>query len=116
MHIATSLTDDVVLEELGRRLAQKRLELGLTQARAATESGLSKRTIARMEAGAGAQLSSFVRYLRTLGLLDGLEALVPEQRVSPMELLRLKGRQRKRASSRRPKSPPVTDWTWGDDP
>jgi transcriptional regulator with XRE-family HTH domain len=116
MKIQTSLTDDAVLEEIGRRLARQRLSLGMTQSRAATESGLSKRTIARIENGAGAQLSSFVRLLRTLELLDALQALVPEERASPIELLRLKGKQRQRASSPRSSPPKGSDWSWGDDP
>ena len=115
MKIQRSLTDDAVLEEIGQRLARRRISLGLTQSQTAIEAGLSKRTIARIENGAAAQLSSFIRLLRTLDLLDGLDALVPEEQASPIELLRLKGKQRKRASSRRSAPRKDSDWTWGDD-
>ncbi len=115
MKIQRSLTDDAVLEEIGKRLARQRISLGLTQSEAAIETGLSERTIARIENGAGTQLSSLIRFLRTLDLLDALDALVPEERASPIELLRLKGKQRKRASSPRSKARKASDWTWGDD-
>lgn len=113
MKIQKSLTDDAVLQEIGKRLARQRISLGLTQSEVAIEAGLSMQTISRIENGAGAQLSSLIRFLRTLDLLDALNALVPEERPSPIELLRLKGKQRKRASS--PRSKARREWTWGDD-
>ena len=115
MKIQRSLTDDAVLEEIGKRLARHRISLGLTQSEAAVEAGLSMQTISRIENGAGAQLSSLIRFLRTLDLLDALDALVPEERASPIELLRLKGKQRKRASSPGSEVRKESDWTWGND-
>ena len=115
MKIQRSLTDGAVLVELGQRLAQRRISLGLTQVEAAAEAGLSKRTIARIENGGSAQVSSLIRLLRALDLLDRVEALVPEERAGPIELLRLKGKQRKRASKPRPDSTSDSSWTWGDD-
>lgn len=115
MKIQRSLTDDAVLEEIGKRLARQRISLGLTQSQAAIEAGLSMQTLSRIENGAGAQLTSLIRFMRTLDLLDGLDALVPEERASPIELLRLKGKQRKRASSPRSEVREKSDWTWGED-
>ena len=115
MKIDQSLTDATVLHEVGERLAQRRISVGLTQARAAAEAGLSKSTIARIERGESAQLSSFIRLLRTLDLLDRVEALVPDERAGPIELLRLKGKRRKRASTRRAAAKNDSGWTWGDD-
>jgi transcriptional regulator with XRE-family HTH domain len=115
MKIHDSLTDRTVLTEIGERLAHRRISLGLTQAQAASEAGLSKRTITRIENGESAQLSSFIRLLRALDMLDRVEALVPEERAGPIDLLRLKGRQRKRASKPRPDSRSESNWKWGDD-
>lgn len=114
MKIEGLLTDETVLAELGRRLAQRRLELQLTQEVLAEQAGVSKRTVERIEAGATAQTSTLVRVLRVLELLDRLETLVPEAGPRPMDLVRLKGKARKRASGRR-KSRDKEPWHWGDD-
>lgn len=99
MKIRSQLTDEAILSELGSRLAAARLGRNLTQAALAEEAGISKRTVERMEAGAVAtQLSGFLRVCRVLGLLDRLETLIPETRVSPIALLKQQGRKRQRAS------------------
>ncbi len=114
MKIEGFLTDEAILAELGGRLAQRRLELQLTQEMLAEQAGVSKRTVERIEAGATAQMSTLVRLLRALALLDRLETLAPEAGPRPMDLIRLKGKARKRASSRR-KSADEKPWQWGDE-
>lgn len=112
-------TDDLVLAELGARLARTRLERNMDQRRLATEAGVSKRTVERLEAGEPVTMSSFIRVLRALGLLDRLDQLVPEPLPSPIERLKTSGRQRKRASGRRggePESRRTESWTWGNAP
>lgn len=108
------LTDESILAELGRRLAQRRLELQLTQEMLAEQAGVSKRTVERIEAGATAQMSTVIRILRVLVLLDRLETLAPEAGLRPMDLVRLKGKARKRASGKR-KSTDEKPWQWGDE-
>lgn len=111
------MTDAAALAALGGRVARHRLEKNLTQAELAREAGVSKRTLARLEAGESTQLTNLVRVLRALGLVGNLDALVPAPIPSPIEQLRTKGRVRKRASGRsadkRPGEP--DEWTWGDD-
>lgn len=117
MKISNDLTDDAVLRELGERLAAARLARNLTQAALADQAGLSKRSVERLEAGAaGTQLSALVRLCRALGLADRLDLLAPEPAVSPMALLKLQGRARKRASTRGLVSASKKKWTWGDTP
>jgi transcriptional regulator with XRE-family HTH domain len=100
MSIEPNHTDDTILAALAQRLARRRLDRGLTQAELAVQAGVSKRTVERMEAGASAQLVSLIRVLRTLGLVERLDVLVPEAAPSPMELLQLRGRRRQRAPKR----------------
>ena len=114
MNIEELKSDEAILAEFGRRVARRRLDLQMTQAEAARQAGISKRTVERIEAGASAQLSSVVRLFRVLDLLSGLELLLPAEEPRPMELLRLKGKQRQRASSRRRTEQPAA-WTWDDD-
>jgi len=103
------MSDEAVLQELGRRLTRHRIDQQLTQSALAKEAGISKRTVERIEAGASAQVSSLVRVLRVLDLLPGLEALAPDPGIRPMDLLQRKGRYRVRASAPALNSPP--DWT-----
>jgi transcriptional regulator with XRE-family HTH domain len=118
MKIESNSTDDVVLGELGARLARTRLERNLSQARLAEEAGLSKRTVERLEAGEPVKSNSLVRTLRALGQLDALDRLVPEPLPSPVERLRLEGRRRRRAGTRRSADGPTAGepWRWGDEP
>jgi DNA-binding XRE family transcriptional regulator len=114
MKIEGLLTDEAILAELGGRLAQRRLELQLTQEMLAEQAGVSKRTVERIEAGATTQSSTLIRVLRVLDLLDRLETLAPGAGPRPMDLIRLKGKARKRASGKR-KSTDKGSWQWGDE-
>ncbi len=114
MKIEGLLTDEAILRELGKRFAQRRLEMQLSQEMLAEQAGVSKRTVERVESGATTQMSTMIRILRVLGLLDRLEALVPVAGPRPMDLLKLKGKARKRASSKK-KSTDEVPWTWGDE-
>ncbi len=109
------LTDESVLQSLGARLEQMRLQQNLTQAELAARAALSKRTIERLESGeVGAQLSSLVRALRALGQLERLDLLLPEPVPSPMEALKREGKKRTRASGQRSRAQGAKPWTWGD--
>jgi transcriptional regulator with XRE-family HTH domain len=114
MKIEGLLTDEAILTELGRRLAQRRLELQFTQEMLAEQAGVSKRSVERIEAGATAQMSTLIRILRALELLDRLETLVPEAVPRPMDLVKLKGKARKRASGKRQPTK-EEPWQWGDE-
>jgi transcriptional regulator with XRE-family HTH domain len=118
MLIEPNTPDDLVLRELGERLARTRLEKNLSQAGLAQEAGVSKRTVERIEAGEAVKSNSLVRVLRGLGLLEALDRLVPEPLPSPVERLRLQGRRRQRARSPRTagEASPTRPWRWGDEP
>lgn len=115
MKISKTLTNEAILQELGERLTAVRLERNLTQAALAEEGGVAKRTVERLESGEVAtQLSGFVRVCRALGLLERLDALVPEGTASPIAQLQLQGRKRQRATGREAASGGAKKWTWGD--
>jgi transcriptional regulator with XRE-family HTH domain len=109
----TSPMEAGLLEALGRRLARRRIDQGLTQAELARQAGIGRATVERMERGASTQMSSFIRVLRVLELGDALLDILPEPGPSPMELLRHKGRERQRASSRGRRSASGA-WQWQD--
>jgi transcriptional regulator with XRE-family HTH domain len=114
MELSGQVSDRVVLEELGRRMAAQRVAHNLTQAELSERAGVSKRTVERLEAGESTQLSSFIRVLRSLGLIDRLESLLPGAQPGPMDLLKYKGKERKRARSKKDKEK-KKPWAWGDE-
>jgi transcriptional regulator with XRE-family HTH domain len=114
--ILRTLTDQTVLEELGRRLAAFRLEKNMTQIQLAEEAGVSKSTLQRLESGEVAtQLSGLLRVCRALELLDRFDALLPEAVPSPMAQLKQKGRKRQRAKRKKVAAAPKK-WTWAEQP
>lgn len=86
-----------IAEELGNRLKQARLRANLTQSEVASRSGLSRRTILNAEKGK-VQLENLVAILVAMGMVEQLNMFLPVQEISPLQLARLKGQQRKRAS------------------
>lgn len=108
--------DSTLLARLGQRLAQERVRQNLTQAGLATDAGVSRATVQRLEAGESTQLLNLVRILRRLGLHENLDALVPAPEISPLERAAREGRRRQRASPRRGEEPAEKGpWTWGED-
>lgn len=117
MPIPRTATDEVVLEELGARLRRLRLERNMSQADLAAEAGISRVTLQRFEEGQSASMTTFVRVVRVLDLLDGIDRWIPERGPSPIEELQRRGRQRKRAGSPREghSRPGSQPWRWGDE-
>jgi transcriptional regulator with XRE-family HTH domain len=115
MSIASTLTDEALLGRIGERLARLRLSKNLTQEQVAEQAGLGLRTVQRLESGESAtQLSGFVRVCRVLGLVDGLDAFIPEQAESPIARVKLQGRRRQRATGRKAAPGEAKKWTWGE--
>lgn len=67
------------LEELGERLRLARLRRRLTQAVVAARVGVSKQTLAKLEAGsASTSLATLVRLLGVLGMAQDLDRLAAD--------------------------------------
>lgn len=113
MRFDPQLTTAATLAELGERLERHRLERNLTQDQLADEAGIGRATLQRLERGESVQLTSLIGLLRALGLLDGLEVLVPEPVPNPIERLKTEGQRRRRARPSRPGEAAETTWTWG---
>ena len=114
MKITETSGDVQVLLELGKRMAHRRVEAGFTQAELARESGVSKRTVERLEAGNSVQLANLVRVLRRLSLLGSLDSLLPPAKPGPMELLE-RGKPRQRVKPDATTRSARKTWTWGDE-
>ena len=112
----SEMSDSAILQELGRRLRRERLNRNLTQARLAELTGLGRRTIVKVERGDVTTLATLVAVLRGLEALDQLDLLLPEPSLSPVQLAKLDGRRRKRATStkRSPSKEGRRPWTWNE--
>lgn len=97
----TMWSNTAILEELGQRLQRERLNRNMTQQEVAEASGLSPATIKKMEAGSNFSMETLMQILRSLNLLDRLDALLPEPALSPIQLAKLRGKERERASGQR---------------
>jgi transcriptional regulator with XRE-family HTH domain len=95
-----SLSDAGIQRELGKRLRALRLRRDITQKQLAQATTLSLNAIKSLESGR-AKLSTLIAVLRELGALDQLDNFIPEPSISPVQLVRPQGRQRKRASGER---------------
>ncbi len=86
-----------IAAELGNRLKQARLRADLTQAEVAFRSGLNRRTILNAEKGK-VQLENLVAIMASIGMAEQLDMFLPVQDISPIQLAKLRGQQRQRAS------------------
>ena len=114
MNFVDSMSDSAALKELGSRVVQYRLNKNLSQLEFAEAAGVSRSTITRLERGESTQAANLIRVLRALGLLANLDALVPEPKTSPVQMLQRQGKSRKRASRRAKKGRETEPWSWED--
>lgn len=83
------LSDPAILQKLGRRMRDYRIRMELTQSELAEKSGVSTGTIVRAEQGSPISTLLYVSILRTMGLLDNLDVLMPELGISPIQMRKM---------------------------
>ena len=94
-----SLTNNRIESIIGQRIKQLRLDYNITQKELATKTGMSRVSISKIERGKGANLSSLIQIMRGLRVLENIEYLIPEQEISPIEMIRLKNKSKKKRAS-----------------
>lgn len=91
------ITASAMAEEIGERLRQARLNRDLTQADVAVLAGVARKTVLNAEKGK-VQLDILIAIMGTLDLTDQLDLFLPKQAISPLQLAKLQGKKRQRAS------------------
>lgn len=91
-----TMTNHAIAAELGQRLEQLRLRHNLTQQGLATEIGITPKSYRQLVAGSG-KLENLIAALRALNALEQLDNFLPAPLPSPLEQLKLQGKQRRRA-------------------
>ena len=94
-----SMTNARIEIEVGERLKKLRLEYNITQDDLAKKTGLSRVSISKIERGKGVNLSSLIEIMRGLRVLENIAYLIPEQEISPIEMIRLKNKTKKKRAS-----------------
>jgi transcriptional regulator with XRE-family HTH domain len=107
-------TSDQIEAALCKRLESIRLSHNTTQVQLAEESGVSTRTIGRLEKGQGISMDTFIRVMIALRIQHSLEALLPDPSVRPIERVGIGAGERKRARPT-PSSDEQPIWSWGAD-
>ena len=95
------MSNDAILKLFGAQIRQMRLNRNLTQSELADLAGLSRNTIVEMENGGAGTMNSLVQILRTLEKIEILNHFITEAPVSPIQIAKLHGKTRQRASSNR---------------
>ncbi len=106
-----ALSDKGLEEELGHRLKTLRLRKNITQKELARATTLSLNTIKSLESGRG-KLASLIAVLRELGALDQIDNFIPAISISPMQLAKMQGKVRERASGERRKEKTKDEQAW----
>ena len=76
--------DALIQQELGTRLQKVRKQYGHTQAQLAEAAGIGVATLRRIEDGKDSQLSSWIKLLKALEMVNSIDQLLPESFNSPM--------------------------------
>lgn len=93
------MSDRAIVKEMGRRVKRKRLERNLTQQEIAGLAGINRTTVSDLERGKPFGMLTLLQILRALNALEAVDAFLPDPGLSPLQLAKLRGRERQRASS-----------------
>ena len=104
--------DREYLFDLGHRIKLYRIMKELSQQDLADRTGVSKRTISRLEQGGSVQTDSLFKILIALDLGENIEMLVPDQTQRPSFYLeQSENNKPKRVGRRKEKK----EFKWGDE-
>lgn len=99
-------------ELIGNRIKQYRVNAGISQKDLENESGVSVRSISRLEQGASIQLESLIKILSALNLDRNIDLLIPDQTKRPSFYLNDKEKTKQRVRKTEKTS---GIFKWGDE-
>lgn len=97
---------------IGDRIKQYRVNAGISQKDLENASGVSVRSISRLEQGASIQLDSLIKILSALNLDKNIELLIPDQTKRPSFFLNDSNKPKRRV---RKKEESDRTFKWGDE-
>ena len=99
------------IKELGQKIKTYRVMNEMSQQELEDKTGVSKRSISRLEQGESVQVDNLFKILLALGLGDNIDLLVPDQTKRPSYYLENKDIKPKRVRKKTEK----TEFKWGDE-
>jgi transcriptional regulator with XRE-family HTH domain len=96
-----SLSNSVIVLEIGKRLKEYRLKKRLSQYELAEQAGVSLFTVAKIEKGKPVSINVLLPVMRVLRLLDNFEFLLPEIGLSPIEIMKLQTKKPQRIRTKK---------------
>jgi len=99
-----------IAEDLGNRLKQARLNANMTQVEVAELAGVTRKSVLNAEKGK-TQLEVLIAIMIALKLTQQLNNFLPVVAISPIQLAKLQGQKRQRASRQRTTAEPESpEW------
>ena len=92
------MSDIAVLKEIGAQIRQMRLNQNITQAKVGEMAGLSRKAVSDIERSGKGTMMSIVQMLRALKRMELLNLFSTEVLVSPLQVAKMYGKQRIKAS------------------
>ncbi len=99
------------IKELGQKIKLYRIMKGMSQQELEDKTGVSKRSISRLEQGESVQLENLFKILVALDLGENIDLLVPDQTKRPAFYLEISADKPKRVRRKKEKKA----FKWGDE-
>ena len=91
------LNPEELESNVGENIKALRLQMNLSQDSLATQAGVSMSALRHLESGQGANLTTFIRIVHSLGKQDWLLSLAPRITINPLHMVQSRAeRQRAR--------------------
>lgn len=115
MKIAGTENNKTIRIEIANRIKSNRINYPMTREELAEKSGVSLRTIARIESGETTQFDNIVCIMRALDCLERIDLLFQDGEIRPSKIIRNE-KPRKRASSSKYRTKENnSNWVWKED-
>ena len=114
MKLTARSSNEEVLQVLGKRIRETRINMDMTQSEAAKKAGVTAKTISRIENGEDLAVSTMLNVLRALGLVQNMDALIPEPTARP-SILMANDKEKQRVRKKASRDGAEKKWKWGDE-
>ncbi|EJF71704.1 hypothetical protein A462_11660 [Pseudomonas sp. Ag1] len=94
-------TDQVLALTVGERLKTLRLKRNISLETVAENAAISRQTLHLLLNQGKGTLINLIAVLRAIGELERLSSLMEEVRPSPLQIIKMEGKKRRRATGRR---------------
>ena len=106
------MSDKSLFQMIGRFIQWNRLNQNKSQDLIAEAAGISRSTLSLLERGEKVRIDSLIQVLRVLDLLYIMDVFKVNDEISPLEYAKLKKKQRKQASAKKPDNHKNDDLGW----